>query len=904
MKKVVIGLLITIIVITGVATIAFSSWLKKDPPEFVNIIENAVASEGLIALSHVDIDRVSTIQRLSLMKKTNNNLDSLTNSMNFSDVIQNSNDFNSSLEHLIIGIYNPVSSETSNSKSIDKPPVSFGFIGEFDWSKISLALQKKYKISTLGDNFYQLNALPPPADPLACPDDNNKDKAPYSTYYLLASRTNLIVSTERRYLLNLVERINQRANAEIDLSSWKKYKKGKIFSFAAYNPLTTSQVGSGITGMMARKATSDLDSLFLGATVDLLNRGIALDAKLVAPQEWITRTKGNIDSALLEFTESVQDISPSVSHLIDSIKTKNDGEALKLNFTFNNESLNNIQNTLSETVSNLFFSNIEFSSTSSEENVNQAEQIDDNPWNYQFNSAFENLPAYERDENFESQPQFIQGPYVINITSVKKDEKTNLIELEVQAKIQLPKNNTPGFDSGAELKLAIDSVTNKQKANVLRDERCIDRRDMGAFFTMNQRIAEGFNTSNDNAFIRKTIRLTESTELSNIATVDGTLNLTAPSRVQKISIKPVVGEKVENNNLKIFIKAIEARSVTLELKGDPDKLIDVRAINKEGKTLRTNGHSQMDKRFTYRFQGTVNELEFFIVEKSFEKNISFKLALDDFLKSETKTHKANINRQAHDFKTTQLSEWNKHNSLKLNDFDPAKAKNYYPDDSPLVGKYVKSPIFIQTRHDFKSSWQNRPEFEIFLPFIPSLSYNKSAVELIIDHKDNEPSKHSHFLEIIPNTYNDVLTSNFKLGELPLFRLKQQVELKLEPNTKLETLNGKLVIRIPSNIKKTSIKNLKFGIEDTASRLELNSISKGFSSGVSYKYSGNKETLINLILITQDGTRIMPNNMRTDNGITLIQFDYRADIKELELIEAANQHKIEYPFSIKTVYPEQ
>ncbi len=194
------------------------------------------------------------------------------------------------------------------------------------------------------------------------------------------------------------------------------------------------------------------------------------------------------------------------------------------------------------------------------------------------------------------------GPFVVRINAFRLvDEDSggigsgDLVEIEFDvlsgALSNLsnePMHQVPG---AAQARLAITQVTAADGRQLLRDEPCGGER--------NDRPAELQAASRslfvDGEFIQvpvvagsKSVRLVSGAGVNDIARIAGRFELRLPTATENFRVEaPFAGQTVETDAVRILLKESAPGTVSYEISGAVDRVLGVRAVNAEGRYLRS-----------------------------------------------------------------------------------------------------------------------------------------------------------------------------------------------------------------------------------------------------------------------------------------------------------------------------
>jgi len=902
-------ILITVLILVVLAGAGIHYWLHQEPPNSVIVAENALATKGLVAIGYFNNDLLTTI-----LDYTRGEEDPAPLSMPgmdvglWDDLYSGSVNLKENLDHVTFGISLPLDTTTITSDHSKNTIIEGGIIalGTFNWNSIRSTIQESYIVEDEQNNIYKITNKQEDAAKIEriCPGDENTKNMKNDEFYIHATNTRLVASISLENLNMLISRLDKNSDAEADISKWREFRKGKLASTGFLYPNELIASTTGMTKYLLQQEFTDeteLRKVFTGASVDYLKAGFKFDVHLQANnQEWIKESSDKILNAVNDLKKESAENLPTLHKLLSGFKVSYDKKLMDVSFSLDVDTINKIPDLISEFIGSLFSFN-----SGSEEESKSEERIDENPWDYSYNKAFEQLSDYYPGENRHI-PSITDGPFGIDIDKVSVGEKSKLLELDIKTQIRLPSTEGSWFDSGAELTLAIESVKGKDGSELLRDEYCIEKlEDM--FADKNRIPKSGFNYSNDDAYVSKTIRLVPEPSFKDIDKVVGKTSFTIPTRVKRMPVELKRGTVVEHNGMRFYLSSIKQQSVSYQVSGDKEKLLEVRALNSKGQTLRSGFSTSSSYKNVKSFKGDVKGLEIYVLEKQAEHERAFELNAEDIFKVKYNEEKKILPILVEP-DVVKKSKWNR---LKSKDISLGTL-NYYgrpliQRDDKVVAEYIRGPLIITNEHKYDQKWSNQPSLQIYMPFFPELIGNLSALETHItkplNQKDQKEFK--EFVEISAgqNTETGEYVARYSYKENPYIVKNIWIDLDLETGTKIETLEGKLIFRLPQKVSRTKVELSEIGkpVNINENTLTVREINKGFIPRMLIDFEGQTEKLINIVAITQTGERVFPAQTELSDNKWLIQFDLGHIYTHLELIMAEDQSIIEYPFNLKPEY---
>ncbi|NIS09268.1 MAG: hypothetical protein GWO07_11005 [Candidatus Dadabacteria bacterium] len=911
-KKLSIVILFLLVIAAG--TVHF--WLHKDPPDAVIAAENALATEGLLMIAYFNNDLLTTILNYTRGEEDPSpmHMPVLDEGL-WDDLYSGKVNLKENLDYIIVGASLPSDLTTIPSDHPANSSFQEGIIalGTFDRNSIQSAIRENYRVENEQENLYKITEIKqePEKEKRVCPEDKSKETISNNESYIYATNNRLIASSSIENINKILNRLDNNAKADTDLTKWREFRKGTLGSTGFLLPYELIESSTGISKYLLQKEITDetaLRKVFTGASVDYLKAGVKFDIHVQADnQDWLKEKSQNISKAVSEFKKESAEDYPTLQKLVSGFKISHSKDIMDISFAIDIDTLKRIPDLIGEFVGSLF----SLGSASDGENESE-ERINENPWDYANNKGFEQMSDFTPEKNWPI-PSITDGPFGIVIDSVSLGEKSNLLELDIKSQIRLPKKDEDNFmswfGSGAELTLVIDSVKSEDGQELRRDEYCMEKLEDN-FAKKNSEPESGFAYSNNTAYVSKTIRLITETSLKDIDKVIGKVSFTVPSKVKKIPVTLKKGTVVEHNDMRFYLSSIKQQSISYQISGDKDKLLEVRALNDKGQTLQSSFGSSSSYRNVKSFRGNVQGLEIYVLDNKTEFERNFELKAEDIFKVKYNEEKNTLPVLVEPG-IVKKSRWKNLASKKIS----LATLNYYKmpitdRNKDIVAVHTHSPILITAEHKFNQKWYSQPMLQVYMPFIGELNKNLSALEVHITKPLNEKTKKefTKFTEIRApqSTKTGEYVTSYSHKDSPYMVDQIGIDLDLETGTKIETLEGKLTFRLPQKVTRTEVELSEIGkpMNINENIITVREINKGFIPRLKIDFEGNTEKLITIIAITDTGQRIFPAQTRLENNTWEIQYDLGPAFTHFEVVMADEQTVIEYPFSLKPEYSQE
>jgi hypothetical protein len=491
----------------------------------------------------------------------------------------------------------------------------------------------------------------------------DRDTCKPSPPELMVVENNRLIIGDPEAVAWLLKRLD-KPKAEKDLGKWRDYRQGKLFAFTVLVPKDLENVSqNGMARMFAHKAKEQMapvTGVFGGGTITWKPDGIDLEvlfetanAKWNQEQrqkflEWKKETAGKIDP---EFK--------SVKNLMNHLDVQVTDRQLALQAKINSTLVKNIKNVFQEGV-DWFASSLSASMSISGGKQQSGEQVIPLKEVNQYKNSIQpkDLDPFDATANPSEIFSTTSGPFGIRVKgiSLNPDESGNTdLHLEVVSspipKIEINPFAEVGEGTGAWLR--ITHVRDARGRELLLDEPCgkdrnskyvslrkgfrnIDTRRTRKTPTIRKLIQDKPRWSNLTVNVlqgTKTVHLRRGILLSDIASIEGEVQLQLPSNIIKKRVRtPFKNKVVQIGGVRIKLKEAKGNSVNFTASGEVGHLLETRALNGSGKYLR-NGGSSSSSLFlgqgvnkNKQFRGKPRTVEFVLAKKSSHETYPFQFA--------------------------------------------------------------------------------------------------------------------------------------------------------------------------------------------------------------------------------------------------------------------------------------
>ncbi len=597
----------------------------------------------------------------------------------------------------------------------------------------------------------------------------------------------------------LLKRLD-KPKAEKDLTKWRDYRKGKLFAFAVLAPKNLENVTqNGMARSFAHSAKEQMapvTGVYGGGTITWEPDGIDLEVLLETANakwnqeqrqkfmDWKKKTIGKIDP---EFK--------SVKNLMNYLDLKSTDRQLVFQAKINDTLAKNIKNVFQEGL-DWFASSLSASMSISGSKQQSGEQVIPLKEVNQYKDSLQPKDLDPFDATANPSESFITtaGPFGIRIKgiSLNPDQSGNTdLHLEVVSspvpKIEINSLAEVGEGTGAWLR--VTHVRDARGRELLLDEPC--GKDRNSKYVS---LHKGFRnvdvkrvkkTPAIQKLIRKkprwssltlnvlqgtkTVHLRRGILLSDIASIEGEIQLQLPSDIIKKRVRtPFKNKVVQTGGVRIKLKAAKDNAVSFTASGEVGHLLETRALNGSGKYLR-NASSSSSSLFLgqgvnkdKRFRGQPKTVEFVLARKTAKETYPFQFAFqrptypaDQFFERvhvQTQSRRAFLQKRRSSPKRAVCSRSS--TEFKSGAFYFCMNENIYIRDKwKQTGKYVSGSFLVHSQ-DSDSITHNLSAARITIEKVimqdgslskrKTLPVKKSGQFLVIDSNYAPPLKGAQF----------------------------------------------------------------------------------------------------------------------------------------------------------------
>lgn len=898
-KKWLIAGSLTILLLLG-TTGGYLWHLSRVPyPAVAKTAEAALADGNLVALAHANVSKLVELNRLAFGEMDPAALPVGEAQKDIlSALFAGPANLREHLDQLMAAVYTGGPGQPGKTALLLQ--------GDLDRASLLETYRRHYVLDSVdgATNWYVLKDKPRAVEAeQSCPDDS-RQSPPDKPAYLYANSSAMLLIDDLDYGKDLMVRLQRKAGAQQDLTQWQRYRADKLASLMIFAIPETGKALGGPQGMMMNQAGSEntqIHSLAAGLRADLLSLSLKLNLSLFSDDAaWKSETSGQITRSIEELKGNTRKVTPTMTQLLSNIQIKSQPESLEVDVALDGDVLDDIENVARESLAALMGGAM----TASQQNAPVTEQLQSDPVDYTGNKVFTTLPPLQL-ESYETTPLFRDGPFAVDLDSIKKNDD-GLFEVLLQGKAGLPKKaDSDGNNRTGELALRVETVTDEEGNNLLRDEHCVTPNEL---FGRSPNHEPETTTSlfQNNVTVRKTLRLRPDVQPGDIRSIQGYIRFTSPVSVREYPVPLQAGESIEQEGMRFYLSRVGDNSVSYQVSGNSGKLLEVRAFNDQGQPLRTGWRmsSAGDGRVTQNYHGKVHELKIFVASRTVTHKTDFRLE-NLFTPSGDQEDEIKPDYMAPE--QIALSDWNAYKELDFLrlEIDPDKWVTAGKKSPPIAEEHWRE-ISLYLTHT-PSQWSNALWAHIYFPMLDKLPAVLSAFSYRIEEPAEKAGPREHYVRISYPYKTDTgeVVARHSLNGMPIARQSLQLRSGLEDEQRLDAIKGRLRVRLPIRTTSTTfeLSELWDGQSVDGVTATLTALNRGTFAGHSLKIAGDIEKLVNVHGLDSNGQRVMADPINYQQaGYWTMTLPFGKGIEAVELILADKQEILTYPFELDVRYP--
>lgn len=875
----------------GSATYAWY-WLYVTVPAPLLQAEEALADGSMLAIGFVDAEKLLFLGEYVLGGADPGALPLGSERQEiFKRLFSGPAHFDKNLQQVMIALHSDPDGK--------RPSVSAVLAGNFDVDAVVRELGASFDVVSSGGGAWELRgkSTSGATTPMVrCEKEPDKATATAKAGPMLlrASSRWLLVSSTQQALDNLWSRLEPGVRARQNLARWRNYRGGQLAAFLVHAPEAAAHAIDGLPGMMissaAKKATA-VNGVAAAAAVDIPARALRFNTTLFSDSaEWRNATVEKARQTLSTWKADGGSMSPALAALVSRVSWREGIDYVGMDVAMNKTMLSEIE----QIVRDLLFSLFTPSGTISDGSATK-EAVQERPADYSLYAGLSALPGRISSEKWQF-PLFVDGAYAVDLESVRHRADDGL-ELSVAARVQMPEGRPFAAARIESIGMRVNAVQGRDGGNLIRDETCASPKEL--LGTKNHEPEKSFSMSNDQARITKKIRLRSGVDFEDVTRIDGEVTVAVPVVVRKFDVSMRPGEIIEHQGLRLYISSIRGDTVTYQLSGNAENLLEIRALNKSGQALRESWsiNSRGGGRASQSYKGEIHGLEVYVAEQWLREEKHFVLQDLTSLLAEQPS------KERHYFAPDHIDtrEWQRYANLDFRTMvtNPEGRRIVVGGNIPIAElswPALKMAVSVATPPNSSAI------AELYFPALKDFPAVLSALGYRIEEPTAEGAPRDKFVQVSYPYYSESgeLAIKRQIGGLPVAEQSIWLRSGWGSSAALERLKGEITIRLPTKTISThfDLNDLWNGSESGGIKVTLTEISRGMFPGYALKIEGSIDKLVNVHGVTSEGRRIAgsPVNFQSD-GYWTMTLPFNRGIQSVELISATEQKVFRFPFDI-------
>ena len=791
--------------------------------------------------------------------------------------------------------------------------MALGF-GRFPQDRLPAALSKSYDLKTqtmAGHSVLLLTPVKP--DPCHAP----------KTLAFLADGDRILVG-DLEVVSGFLKRLAQTSGGQgvpsTDLIAWRQERQGKVLGFAVNRTANTlikgtkdSNPGLAFAIWGRSGAVQSVSSVLGGVALEEDPVRLKLDMTMVAENaDWPDEAVENFDTWRDQQKATAGPGEALVLDLESRINLRAAGERLRVEASFDRAFLQDAQRDLDNLLLSLIGLRLSLFPKGASPKGDGAAAKDqiisaNDLIGFKQHLSPQDLKPYDFKGRTSLGDNAASGPFGISAEAFRvvtdgdgEDLLSVTLSVDSNAIANLSQTALEQGDAAAQAYISVSAIAHSEGRNLLRYEPCRPR-DGNQDATPLQ--ARNASTYLDGAWVsmqkiwgKKTLRLRPGVKLSQLKAAEGkvTLQLAIETKTLRLPM-PAPGQVVQDLGVQFQFKTSRPNILAYNVNGRAERILTVRALNETGDYLQNNRSSASTRilgpgrSVTRIFEGKIAEVE--IVLSAAQRLLSYPFKIEPLGPRFSKSSYLQV---------PSLIPANTEDDL-----DEALASPLPPPDCENGYSLQKIPPFpLCVTWSPDAFDRNLVAMEhLYLPKVPGLQGNLSALEIFFDTLDWGPKRNKAelgsvwpgFLLAEPDGDKPLLKAP---GSHAVYGLNQ---VKFVPDEVTE-VKGHLVLRIPRSLSPLSFKPLVLG--DTkhhgnGTKVKVTGIS---DLGLELELQGARDRLVQVLARNGKGELVATTkaNVQTKNNssaVWTIQFHATEWPASLELIFAEKQWQKTYPFHL-------
>ncbi|MDH3999466.1 MAG: hypothetical protein OET90_11595, partial [Desulfuromonadales bacterium] len=511
--------------------------LHRPLPAEVTIAEDALFDGNLLAIGHIDVEKLVFLDRFWMGELDPNALPLDNKQLGLlSKLFSGPARLKENVRQVVFSMSGASSERPGGAVLLAS--------GAFEAQPLLSVLGESYQLEEVAASRWRLSSKDNPEAELPC-ENKMQPKEALDNLFVQISPEWLMLYRDPVQGDRIWQRLSSNQAAEQDVEEWRRYRRDKLFSFMAIAPVQASEALGGLSGMVAKKAASDapeLTAAAVGVDVAVFRVGLTANLRLLSQDEvWNSNVESEIATALKELMRDSRSVSPVLSDLISQIVVARDSKGIDVYVPLDPQLLDDLDQVGQDVFSHLF------SSGMSDDEVVE-EGIDKNPPDYS-PEGLTRLAPYE-PQGHETSLLFHEKSFAVDLRTIRFD-KEGVLQLVLEGKVGFSKGGEGMSKRGGEFSFSVASVKDANGQELLRDERCMSRSELGGR-SPNLDAETRDHHFGDSSSVEKYVRLKPDVTAEQIAAIEGELSFSGPARVRKFEAVLRAGEVIEHAGMRFY----------------------------------------------------------------------------------------------------------------------------------------------------------------------------------------------------------------------------------------------------------------------------------------------------------------------------------------------------------------
>jgi len=864
MIKGLLGLAISaVIAFTGYE--AWDYYVRVDHPEVLLQTEDALATDGLVALGSVNIAHAVRLEDtfLGAPETVDGAEQGLFADTLFARLQAAGIEPRRDLGHLAFAFY---------LDSDGQPGYALAILGAFDKAAILAGLENEYEVSYMPD-----------IDPAVWSIRKQYlDTCDWSRTWSLYISPGLIVATDPGRLPALLGRFRGRLPAQRNLDRWRDFRASQLGSLALFVPEQVPDTGNPFMQQPVNKAHGALeafDELYFGMGLWPLPFRARFEMMLAGEDTNAARTTAlGWQTALQDSKQQWSEQLPTVARLHDAVSLSDAQGAVLMKASVDKAWLEDAARVPQEVMGLLFKGTGIRMSPSGTAAAEPQERIDENPAQFLASVSADSLPEYQAEPPFLPEADTVSGPFGIRLSAV---EQSDAGDGGLALTIDATHRGIPNLGDGKErVQLYVESVTDAQGNELLRTETCGRERNPLPAAVASPHFKNSMRGE-------KTVRLKPGVTHADIHRIRGRVELLLPVSTESVVLDALDQEqRIDRDGVRVVLSRTAPDTLDYKVYGDSRRLLTVRGLNAGSQPLSRT--SSMSGGFLFgkgrsqsqSFAGQVASAEVVLARGDVEKRYPFELS----------------SAQPHSVQNVF-----KHPPARVPTYSLAELQREFesppalPKDTADIMVETEAGPFRVALTRMQSFFGLQTGFRVYAPPVPGIADNLSALALEVTAVENTAGENL----IEDQAAREVLQLSEDWQDKS--RLQGQVNLNFKTRADvsgIRTLKGKLQLQLPRQIQSVFIETMDVGTQVAAGETTI-TLRRVDDNGFSLDFGDRQPALVAVNAYNAQGDSLwVPSpHLEDKGGRWLGRFDTHGSSARVELLLSTRQEQQSYAFAL-------